>query len=584
MNTHQPPHQSPFRRMVTELKEDRNDLLMLLIYTICAGLLYLAVPIGAQVLVNSIASGVLIQPVVILSLLVLVGLLLGGVLRILQFYIVELLQQRIFARISLRLAKHITSIKHSLLAEQYGPDLANRFFETLTIQKTLSKILLDGPAALLQVSIGIVLMGLYSPLLLAFDIFLILCMIGIIWLGRGGVRTSIAESGRKYRLANWLEELARCHVSFKMAGHEHFLLQRTDGMVVDYLSSRRQHFSVLFRQTLASYILQAFASAGILAIGGWLVMNQQLTLGQLVAAELIVLMVLSAMEKLVSHLSLFYDLVTGYEKLGQVMDLSNERTSGTALPVEAGAAVQCYNLNFSFASQVDVLKRVNLELRSGECASLVGVSGSGKTTLSMLIAGLLEPSGGTILINGCDLRDLKLPELRRQIALVSEYDEIFDSTIEDNITLGRDIPLKNLQQVMDMVLLTPRVTAMPQGLKTRLVSGGQNISLGLRQKVLTARAILSQPQLLILDEPFTGVDQHTKVQIVDNLIKQDMPWTILIISHDPSVIFRSDIVHVVSEGRIVESGTPEELAYRKEGAFARLFPEINYQLSRKVAD
>lgn len=573
---------SPFQRMVSSIKEDRNDLLVLLTYTVFSGLLFLAVPIGAQVLVNSIATGVLVQPVILLSVLVLMGLLFGGTLRLLQFYIVELMQQRIFVRIALRLARHITNIKHSLLAEQYGPELANRFFETLTIQKTLSKLLLDGPAALLQVSIGLVLMGIYSPLLLAFDIFLVLSVILIALAGRGGVQTSITESGYKYRLAHWLEELARCHISFKMVGCERFRLDRTDGIVVDYLDARRRHFRILFRQTIGYYLLQAFASAGILAIGGWLVMNHQLTLGQLVAAELIVIMVLSALDKLVSQLSMFYDLLTGYEKVGQVTDLSTERRDGAELPKERGATVRCHHLHFSFPDHPGILKDINLELKQGQCASLVGVSGSGKTTLAFLMAGLLEPTSGTVFMNGCDIRDLNLDYLRQNIALVSDPDEIFEGTVEENITLGRDIPLTKLHQVLDLLCLTPRIAAMPNGLKTRLVSAGRNISLGQRQKILVARAILNEPQLLILDEAFTGVDQHTKVQILDNLIARENPWTILNISHDPAVILRSDITHVLHNGTIIESGSPKVLAVQKESAFAHLFPEITYKLSQKV--
>lgn len=264
-------HESPPERLWSLLVADKHDLINLIVYTVITGLVSLAVPLAAQALVNTIAAGIFLQPLVVLSLLVLAGLLIGSVLRMLKFCLVENLQQRIFARITLRLSERIPSIRSSALNTEYMPELINRFFDVMTVQKSWGKLLLEGPAALLQVAIGLVLMAFYSPFLLAFDV-LIICFIGFAVgvLGTNGLKSSIKESALKYRVAEWLEDMGRCQTSLKTDGVVQFLVQRTDGLVLNYLKARREHFAVLFRQAFGTYIFQALASAGILAIGaGW---------------------------------------------------------------------------------------------------------------------------------------------------------------------------------------------------------------------------------------------------------------------------------------------------------------------------
>ena len=293
-------HIDPVARFRNLVRDHKSELVVLLSYTFFTGLLSLAVPLAAQALVNTIAAGMFMQPLVVLTLLLLGGLLLTGILRILKLSLVETIQQQTFAEVALQLGRRIPRIEHAALADEYMPELVNRFFDVVTVQKAWTKILLDVPEAFLQVVIGLLLMAFYSPILLAFDIILCLCLVIIVFgLGRGGVRTSIDESQEKYRVAEWLEELARCETSFKMCSIPMYLMRRTDQLVVRYVQARRSHFTVILRQALGSYALQAIASAGILGIGGFLVIERQLTLGQLVAAEIIVVLVMSAVEKLV---------------------------------------------------------------------------------------------------------------------------------------------------------------------------------------------------------------------------------------------------------------------------------------------
>lgn len=570
-------HPTPYQRLAAMIQLDRVDYWVIVIYTVLIGLLTLAVPLAAQALVNTIAAGVLIQPLIVLTLGVLGALIFAGILRLLKLIILEKLQQRIFARVSLHLADHLPQVDHEVIEREFSPQLINRFFDVLTIQKTMSKILFDGPGAALQVVIALMLMSFYSPYLLAFAVGLMIFIVFVIWvLGIGGLRTSIQESYSKYDVADWLEELARCQVGFKMNSSRDFSLLKADQLVVRYVKARRNHFQVLFRQAFGIYLFQAVASAGVLAIGGWLVINRELTLGQVVASEIVVVGALEGLEKLIRMMENYYDLLTGLDKVGHLSDMPRERAKGRELPInQGGARVTCRHVRFSYDEKNEVISNLDLTIESGEHVSLVGKSGVGKSTLALMMCGLHEPTHGLVQINGLDIRDLDLVNLRRSVSLVSDTNEIFAGTIEENILMGRDdISHEDLQWAIEIAQLSEELARLPRGLQTSLVTEGRNLSRGQIQRIMIARAIVSRPQLLILDEGFTGVDENDKLAILDSLFRRDHGWTIVDISHDPEIVSRSTTIHVLAKGHIVESGAVKELLSRGESELRRLFPTL----------
>lgn len=574
---HHEAHTTPYQHVWRLLRLDRNDYLVIIVYTFFIGVLTLAVPLAAQALVNTIAAGVMMQPLVVLTLGVLGAMLFAGVLRLMKLSLLEKLQQRVFARVSLQLAERMPRIQHDVIVSEYSPQLANRFFDVVTIQKTMAKILLEGPAATLQVIIALLLMSFYSPYLLALAVFLILFVAFVIGvLGIGGLRTSIEESYSKYHVADWLEELTRCQRSFKMSATADFAMEKADSLVMEYVKSRREHFRVLWRQAFGNYMFRALASVGVLAIGGWLVINRQMTLGQVVAAEIVVIGALEGLEKLIRLMESVYDLLTSLDKIGHLTEMPIERHSGRTLLVnQEGAAITCRKVSFSYGDRGKVLCNLNLTIQPGERVSLVGQSGVGKSTLALLLCGLHEAQLGLVQINGLEVRDASLESLRRSVALVSDANEVFAGTIEENILLGRDyISQQDLQWALEFAQLNDDLAELPDGLQTRIVSEGRNLSRGQVQRLLIARAVVSRPQLLILDEGFTGVDENDKLMILEELFNGGQNWTIINISHDPEVVVRSSIIHVLADGQIVESGSPAVLMRERECAFTRLFPTL----------
>lgn len=572
----------PLTRLVLFLAEDKGDLLLLLIYTSISSLLSLSIPLAAQALINTIASGLFLQPLVILTTLVFLGLSFNGLIRSLEIYMIEIIQQRIFARIALRLARHIPSTRLDAFGQSYPPELVNRFFDTITTQKVISKLFLDVPNALLQGTLAFIIMAFYSPFLLAFNTLVIVAIFVIVILGWGALRTSIDESTSKYRVAHWLEELARCQLSFKINSNSRFSLVEANEKVQEYVTRRQKHFKIVFRQRISGLIFYALGSSGVLALGGWLVLEQQLTLGQLVAAELMSIILLNAIDKILSFLEGFYDLQTSMSKLGVLFDLEEE-SSGKAnfSATTPTASVEFRHVNFEYRNGKQVFKDLSLFIPAQAKVSIVGQSGSGKSTLGLLIAGLHTPSFGNITINNMDLRDIDLNSYRDNFSLVTTGNDLFEGTLENNIRMNRSqVKPGDVLWALEMVELAQELPELENGLQTRVVSGGQNLSEGVRQRILLARALVEKPALMILDEALNGIDEARKLRILDRLMAPDAPWTLIQMTHDLDVIARSQQIYLLDNGGIREAGDPWALANDPASLFKRYFPKLSLLMQR----
>ncbi|MEM0950858.1 MAG: ATP-binding cassette domain-containing protein [Cyanobacteria bacterium P01_H01_bin.74] len=567
----------PLRRLFLFLSEDKADLLSLLVYTSISSLLNLSIPLAAQALINTIASGIFLQPLVILTLLIFLGLSFNGLIRALEVYLVEILQRRIFARISLRLARHIPKATIDAFGQNYPPEVVNRFFDTVSAQKSIAKLFLDIPNAGLQFLLSIILIGIYSPFLLGFDAIFVLAVIGIALLGYRAVKTNIEESTYKYVMAYWLQELARCQLNFKINAHNRFALLEANQKIMDYLDARKAHFSIVFRQQIAGFVLFAVANAGVLAWGGWLVLNNMLTLGQLVAAELMTLILLNSTDKMVQSLATFYTLQTSMDKLGKLFDLPEEGTGQTLFRVAPNqpTGVDLRDIYYRYPTGKTVFEALDLKVSAGAKVSVVGKSGSGKTTMALIIAGLKKSDFGNVVINGVDLRDVDLPSFRQRFSLVTNSNDLFNGSLETNIRMNREnISQDDLMWAMEIADLSTELPMLEQGLQTQLISEGKNLSEGIRQRVLIARAMVNRPALIILDEAFAGIDEVSKIRILDRLMNPEAPWTLIQMTHDLDVIARSQQVFMIKNGKISETATPWALADEEKSHFSQCFPKL----------
>jgi ABC-type bacteriocin/lantibiotic exporter with double-glycine peptidase domain len=547
---------TPVKRFWRLLNPDRKEIRNIYVYAIFNGLIYLSLPLGIQAIINLIQGGQVSTAWVVLVSVVVAGVAVTGILQIAQLRITENLQQRIFARSAFEFAYRIPRVKMESIYNHYAPELMNRFFDTLTVQKGLSKILIDFSTALLQVVFGLILLSLYHPFFIIFSLILIVMVYAIFrFTGARGLQTSLTESKYKYKVAHWLEELARTGTTFKLAGRTDLPLMRTNREVEAYLDARESHFKILAQQYSLMVLFKALVAAGLLAMGGILVMQQSMNIGQFVAAEIIILLVMSSVEKLVMCMESIYDVLTALEKIGQVTDLKLERTEGVDTICKQdseGMEVQLKNINFTYPlGDRQVLSSVSLEVKAGEKVIITGPNGSGKSTLLQIIAGLYDPNTGVVLYNGLAKASLNLDSLRSVIGDRLAHEQLFDGSILENIAMGRpEATFANVQWAIQNLRLEQFITDLPAGYDTHIDPQGRKLPKSIMQKLLLARCIVHRPKLLLLEDALEHLDEEERSAIVNFLVDKQHNWSIVAVSSDPYFQSKADRVGEMNNGVI----------------------------------
>lgn len=525
-----------WQRLLGLLRLDRKDISQVLYYAVFAGIVNLTLPLGIQAIINLIQGAQVSTSWIVLVILVTLGVGFAGALQLMQLRIIENVQQKIFTRSSFEFAYRFPKIKMSALRNQYPPELANRFFDTLTVQKSLSKILIDFPAALLQIILGLLLLSFYHPFFIVYGVLLILLIFVVFkYTAQRGYDTSLSESKYKYKVAHWLQEVARSIVSFKLSGHTTHALDKNDSLVVEYLDAREGHFRVLVLQFIQMIGFKVLVTAGLLLIGGLLVLNQEMNIGQFVAAEIIILLVISSVEKLILGLETFYDLLTSLEKLGQVVDKELEPQDGQKpFNENEGFSVQLDEVSYRVPDRAKfILKDIAFSI-SPVCSILVqGPSGSGKTTLLRLIAGILEPDEGNIFINDVALKGMNLNFYRSHLGQSLTEESPFEGSILNNITFGDpSITEEQVYWALEKTKLTGFVKEQPQGLRTILYPEGRQIPYTVSKKIVLARSIVRQPKMLILKDPLDQFSEGEANEIMDFLVNPENGWSLVVVSEN----------------------------------------------------
>jgi len=523
-----------WQRLLGLLRLDRKDVFQVFYYAIFAGIVNLSLPLGIQAIINLIQGAQISTSWIVLVVLVTLGVAFGGVLQLMQIRIIENVQQKIFTRSSFEFAYRFPKIKMSELRNYYPPELANRFFDTLTVQKGLSKILIDFPAALLQIILGLLLLSFYHPFFIIYGILLLLLIYVVFkFTAQRGLDTSLDESQSKYKVAHWLQEIARSIVSFKLSGKTSHALEKNDALVVEYLEARESHFKVLVLQFIQMIGFKVLVTAGLLLIGGLLVLNQEMNIGQFVAAEIIILLVISSVEKLITGLETFYDLLTSLEKLGQVVDKDLEPQEGEKPFTEnEGFHVELDEVSYLVPDRdKKIIDGISLKIEPTSSILINGSSGSGKSTLLRIIAGILEPNTGGIYVNNVSLKGMNLNYYRAHLGQSLPEESPFEGSILNNITFGdKTISQEQVYWAIQQTGLTEFVKEQPQGLNTILYPEGKQIPYTVSKKIVLARSIVRKPKLLILKDPLDQFVAEEANRIMDFLSNPENGWALLVVS------------------------------------------------------
>ena len=557
---------TPVQRLFRLLASEKKDIVYLYVYAALAGVISLSLPLGVQSVIGFVSSGAVSTSLVVLISLIVVGTLLVGALQIMQVYLVEYIQQRLMARVALDFAVRLPKVRVETLEGAYLPELMNRLLDVPTLQKGLTTVLVEFSAAALQILFGLVLLSFYHPIFIAFGLVLVLMLYLLIALtGPKGLRTSIVESQYKYRIVAWLEDVARTVDSFRLPARQGLALGRTDELVNGYLGARASHFRVLLTQSWGFVVFKTLVTAALLSIGCFLLITKQLNIGEFVAAEIVIILTIGAVEKVILKLDVVYDALTSLDKIGHVLDLEQvQPLRGTApLPAQVagqptGLAVDVRALAYQYPhSTHPTLAGVNFTLAPGDHLALVGADGAGKTSLLRLLAGLLDGYTGQVAYGGLPLANLAPDALAAAVGDNLAHQHLFTGTVLENITLGQPhLTATDAAWAVELVGLRDELYARPEGLLTP-VGPGHPLGAGLTQKLLLARAIVHRPRLLLLDHLLPAAALAERLRILRRLLAPALPWTLILATTQPELLALLPQIIVLEEGRLVAEGPLE---------------------------
>ncbi|MEY2829996.1 MAG: hypothetical protein RIQ33_1854 [Bacteroidota bacterium] len=535
---------NPLKRLGQVLNLEKKEISSIYLFAIISGFLQLIIPVGIQAIINFSMAGVITTSLILLITTVLVVIILIGWLQVGQMRIIEKIEQRIFTRYAFEFAWRIPKIDLKHVDDYYMPEVVNRFFDTISFQKSFSKLLLDIPIAIMQVTFGIILLSFYS------SIFVIFCLliIAVIYLilrftSRKGLETSMQESDYKYQLVAWLEEVARVFKSFHFAKNSTLPVDKTDTIVTHYLESRTAHFKILVAQYWSLIAFKFLITASTLVIGCLLFINNKINVGQFVAAEIVIISVMNAVEKLVQSLDKVYDLLTSIEKLGKIIDKPFEQT-GTIdfIDNHAGMAIEIENLNYGYEPNKTLIENLNLNIQAGQKVCITGKVGSGKSTLLKLLTGCYHDFNGSIRLNKLPIGNYNLHSLRSEIGIMFNQTELFQGSLIENITLGdKSISINQILSLSEKIGLLDFISNSKEGLDTFISSMGKKLPNGIAQKILLVRALVGNPKLLLLENPWNEMDEISAQKVKHLLLSNQLPATCLVITNDLSFEANCDL-------------------------------------------
>jgi ABC-type bacteriocin/lantibiotic exporter with double-glycine peptidase domain len=554
----------PYQRLIKLLQVDKKDIYNIYIYSFFIGITNLTLPLGIQTIINLIQLGTVSASWIVLVFLVILGIVVSGILQYIQLRITENLQQKIFVRSSFEFASRIPRFQTYTKNGEYIPELINRFFDTMTLQKGVPKLLIDFSAAILQLVFGLILLSFYHSFFILFSLILLAVLLAVLFFtGKKGVKTAITESKYKYKVAFWLEELARTMHTFKLNGQSNLPLSRTNELTESYINTRESHFKVLLRQFIQLTTFKLLIAFFLLLIGGFLVINNQMNIGQFVAAEIIILLVINSVEKIISGLETLYDVFAAVDKIGHVMDLPLEKTGETSKDIKENnpLSISVKNINFTFInSGKNVFSDISFEIKPREHTVIFGSDNSGKTTLLKIIGMLYPFNKGSLAYNGIPSTELDIENLRSIIGDYVREQQLFQGTVEENIIMGRDgISFQDMLWASEQTKLIEDVKALSDGFSTQILPDNSNFSRSLIQKIILTRCIINKPKLLLVDDQqkFTSNSLKNSNYLIELLVNENTPWTLITATKNEMWLPYFKQIIILEEGEILFCGTYE---------------------------
>ena len=543
-------------RLNQVLQPQRKDITAVYMFAILAGAVQLSLPLGIQSIISFVMAGSISTSIVVLIGMVVFGVFINGLLQVRQLQIIEKVTQKLFVRYSIEYSDRIPKLNIEKLDKQYLPEMVNRYFDSISLQKGLDKLLIDIPASIIQVLLGLLLLAFYHPVFIAFGLILILIVVTIIrYTTPKGLDAAMSASNYKYGVAAWLQEVARTIKSFKYTKGTSLHIKKTDELVSSYLGSRTSYFKILLTQFWSLISFKIIITAAMLIIGSYLLVNQQINVGQFIAADIVIIAIIASIEKLITNLSAVYDAVVSVEKLSTITEAEIEKSGGLNLATKnEGVSLEFNQVSFAYSDEPPVLENLQLKLSPGEVAQISGSSGSGKSTMLRLLTGAFTNFKGNILIDEVPVSNYTIESLRSNTGILLGSQDIFQGSLWQNITMGNDaITLDEVTKLAKLTGLDKYVQSCKNGYDSIMQPVGNKLSNTVRKNILLMRALLGRHRLLLLEEPFDHLAEPYKSNVLE-FIKNDKTSTIMIASQDDMLKnYCSQVIELDINGRIVNN-------------------------------
>ena len=531
-STHKVSILKSIKKLFAVLKLDAKDISAIYMFAILAGLVQLSLPLGIQTIISLVIAGSISTSIVVLIALVVVGTFLYGLLQIRQMQVIERVEQKLFLRYSFDFTDRLPKINVEKMDNYYLPELVNRFFEVISLQKGLEKLLLDLPTAAIQIILGIILLAFYHPVFIGFGMALLLITFIIIRVtSLEGLTAALKASDYKYGIANWIEEIARAIKIFKYTKGTSIHLNKSDQLLGGYLSARTSYFKILLTQSWTLVAFKVLITAGMLIVGTLLLVDQQINIGQFIAVDIVILTIMGSIEKLIGNLEKLYDALTSVEKLSKITEAEQEESGTLTLDNKIeGVSIKFSNVSYGYPNQKQVLNNIELTIEAGKTVHLSGKSGSGKSTLLRLLTGAFKNFEGSIQIEDIPIGNYNLPSLRSLTGILLHDQNVFHGTLLENLTMGnKDISVEEIMTLSKIVGLNAFIQSLPNGLDTVLAPQGSKLTLKIKRNIALCRALLGQHRLLLLESPFDHLTEKEEVEVL-NFIKKNKKSTVILTS------------------------------------------------------
>lgn len=550
---------TPLERLYRLLVQDKREVFYVLFFAVLNGAIGLALPLGFQAIINLVMGGRPSASWWVLVGVVLAAILFAGILQIFQMQITELLQQRIFVRSAIEFSYRIPRLHPKGLIGDHPPELVNRFFDTLTVQKAVPKVLLDASTSILQIFFGLLLLSIYHPLFVvagAVVVVLVIIIFRTTW--KRGLRTSLEESSHKYEVAYWLEQMANAMNTFKLAGRSIWPDLQTKSFTESWLGARKGHFKILILQ-YAQLVGFRFILTGMLLIfGGILVFENQMSIGQFVAVEIVFLLITNSADKLIKLAEPLFDTVTALEKIAGVLERPLEGTEGRSLN----------SVEKSWSVEVKMADGQIIKAEPGERLAILGYSNSGRTRLLRSVAGLDYENMGEVIVGGIQLDHIDLFNYRCALGDNLRQEALFEATLRDNLIVGFEFNQDDdVLEGLKKVGLYSWYEKLPLGLDQMISDDSKYVTHFVSQRLILLRALLRRARILLIHDYLEHCERSLRQRLLDSIFEQE--GTILIASNRKDVIDKCDKVVVLNDGVIQYQGPVTEIPsnYKEELIF-----------------